>query len=400
MFRHLPPSGSPIKTKELLEWIKDSTLRIDRRHDLTSMINNKFNVDFSYLLSTGRGAMVLLLKSLRDLANANHRNEVVVPAYTCYSVASSIIKAGLKIRICDIDPETLSYNIDQLKNIPYDNVLCILTANLYGLPNQLTEIEMLAEKHNVYLIDDAAQSINSKYKGRYAGTFGIAGIYSLDKGKNITSIDGGIIVTRSKELSNIIDERYKELDSPTFRDNVITTVKILIYYFLLNPYVYWLPANLPFLKLGDTIYDDKYLIKKYSSMFAPIALLQLSRVDSITASRVGNGLWYDTNLSQNTIIKKITVLESALPAYLRYPIRVLDRNKRDLLVESYKKYGVTISYPNSLDNLDEIAEHVVGMEKCHVAEQVANELITLPTHIFVKEEDRLMLCNTINELSA
>ncbi|MCU7865376.1 MAG: hypothetical protein KZQ92_15530, partial [Candidatus Thiodiazotropha sp. (ex Lucinoma borealis)] len=80
--------------------------------------------------------------------------------------------------------------------------------------------------------------------------------------------------------------------------------------------------------------------------------------------------------------------------------RVLDRNKRDLLVESYKKYGVTISYPNSLDNLDEIAEHVVGMEKCHVAEQVANELITLPTHIFVKEEDRLMLCNTINELSA
>ncbi|MEL0587527.1 MAG: DegT/DnrJ/EryC1/StrS family aminotransferase [Candidatus Thiodiazotropha sp. (ex. Lucinoma kazani)] len=400
MFRHLPPSGSPIKTKELLEWIKDSTLKIDRRHDLSSKINNKFNVDISYLLSTGRGAMVLLLKSLRDLSNANHRNEVVVPAYTCYSVASSIIKAGLKIRICDIDPETLSYNIDQLKNIPYDNVLCILTANLYGLPNQLTEIEMLAEKHNVYLIDDAAQSINSKYKGRYAGTFGIAGIYSLDKGKNITSIDGGIIVTRCKELSNIIDERYKDLDSPTFRDNVITTVKILIYYFLLNPYVYWLPANLPFLKLGETIYDDKYLIKKYSSMIAPIALLQLSRVDSITASRVGNGLWYDTNLFQNTIVKKITVLESALPAYLRYPIRVLDRNKRDLLVESYKKYGVTISYPNSLDNLDEIAEHVVGMEKCPVAEQVAKELITLPTHMFVKEEDRLMLCNTINELSA
>lgn len=399
MFRYLPPSGSPIKTIELLEWLKDNTFRIDRSHDLTRLINHRFNVDFSYLLSTGRGAMVLLLKSLKDLSPENHRNEVVVPAYTCYSVASSIIKAGLKIRICDIDDETLSYNIDQLNGIPFYNVLCILTANLYGLPNQLTDLEKIAEKHNVYLVDDAAQSINSKYEGRYAGTFGIAGIYSLDKGKNITSIDGGIIITRSRDLSDIIDERYRELDSPTFRDNAVTAVKILIYYFLLNPYTYWLPANLPFLKLGKTIYDDKYSIKKYSSMLASIALSQLSRIDSITSSRVDNGLWYDTNLSQNSIVKKIAVLENVSPAYLRYPIRVLDRKKRDTLVECFKKYGLTISYPNSLDKLNEIAEHVVGIEECHVAGKVARQLITLPTHILVKEKDRLTICNIINSLS-
>ncbi len=145
------------------------------------------------------------------LCSNDHRNEVVIPGYTCYSVASSVIMAGLKIRVCDIDPVTLSYDLEQLASVDFSRVLCVVTANLYGLPDDLKQIEQITTENDVYLVDDAAQSLGATVAGQPSGTFGIAGLFSLDKGKNITSIQGGMIVTNNDALARVMQSEFHSL---------------------------------------------------------------------------------------------------------------------------------------------------------------------------------------------
>jgi dTDP-4-amino-4,6-dideoxygalactose transaminase len=93
---------------------------------------------------------------------------VIVPAYTCYSVPAAIERAGLKPRLCDIDPATLAWTTG-LGHCDFSRTLAVISANLYGLPNALGEIEAFAAP-NVFLLDDAAQALGAKLDGRAAGS--------------------------------------------------------------------------------------------------------------------------------------------------------------------------------------------------------------------------------------
>ena len=110
--------------------------------------------------------------------------------------------------VCDIDKETLSYDREQLESIDFDNVLAIVSSSLYGLPNDLSGLEELAQAKGVYLIDDAAQCLGATVRGRPVGGFGDAGILSFDKGKVITSLNGGAIVTSDPSLTQRIESEY------------------------------------------------------------------------------------------------------------------------------------------------------------------------------------------------
>ncbi|MEW8027527.1 MAG: DegT/DnrJ/EryC1/StrS family aminotransferase [Candidatus Thiodiazotropha sp.] len=396
MLKFYPPSGSPIKTGELLYWIICNILFVDKRPTISKVLKDRFNIKYSYLFTTGRGAMTLLLRSLKQLPNNEHKDEVIIPAYTCYSVASSVLNAGLKIRLCDIDPNTLSYNLDQLVKMPFDNVLCIITANLYGIPNQLNELESIANSSGVYLVDDAAQSFDSKSSGRDVGTFGTAGLYSFDKGKNITSIEGGVIGTNNIELSEIIASQYDNLPTSSLKESLLTTIKVIAYYLFLNPFLYWLPASLPFLNLGKTRYEDVISIKKYSRNLAPLALSQLKRSINIAKKRVENGLWYKSHITESEIHKKIKELDDAKPVYLRYPVRITDELLREKLINDAKRYGITISYPNSINRLKEIEGFIVNPGRFEGAEQISEQLITLPTHVYINDKVKIDINKIIN----
>ncbi|MEW8156252.1 MAG: DegT/DnrJ/EryC1/StrS family aminotransferase [Candidatus Thiodiazotropha endolucinida] len=400
MFKYFPPSGSPIKTKELLYWLACNAFFEDKRRDINNQLRDRFKVDHSYLFTTGRGAMTVLLKSLKKLRNNAEINEVIIPAYTCYSVASSIQNAGLKVRLCDVDPNTLSYNLAKLQNMPFTNVLCIISANLYGIPNQLQEIEEIANKNGVYMVDDAAQSFNAKYQEREIGTFGSAGLFSFDKGKNITSIEGGVIITNNSELAEIIDSYYSIMPGNSIRDNLMTAIKVIIYYLFLNPLLYWIPASLPFLNLGKTRYEEIIEIKKYSRLVAPIALMQIKRSDQIAEKRIANGLWYKSNIEERKKISKINESDYGRPVYLRYPIKIKQQEKRKAILTHAKRYGISKSYPKSLNQLMEIEKFLINPGEFEGAEQISSQLITLPTHAFINNNDRENIKNIIEETTA
>jgi dTDP-4-amino-4,6-dideoxygalactose transaminase len=194
--------------------------------------------------------MTILLRALASLAPAD-RNEVIVPSYTCYSVAASVLKAGLRPRIVDVVPETLDYDHDRLARTDVSRVLAVIATNLYGLPNDMPRLASLTRDAGIFLVDDAAQALGARF-GRASGTWGDAGLYSFDKGKNVSAIDGGVIVSTSAAVGAAVAGLVRDLPRPGTREMLLNVCKVGAYSTLLRPPLYWIPQAIPQLALGTT----------------------------------------------------------------------------------------------------------------------------------------------------
>lgn len=334
------------------------------------------------MMSSARAAMAMIFTLLKRNCTAPLRTEIVIPAYTCYSVPAAAEIAGLTVRICDINPNTLSYNLDELASIDFSKVLAIVSANLYGNPDDLAALETLAQTHGVYLIDDAAQSMHAMQHERYAGTFGDVGLYSLDKGKNITSIQGGIIVTNDDSLALLIEDEITNLPTTSFPQKLSEAVKILIYSIFLHPRLYWIPANISALGLGKTIYTTDYLFTKYSEHLASISLRLFSRISQITNERKHHAATLRHILKDFRGIRFIEYTADAFSSSLRFPVIVEDSEKRHRLVKALNEGGIgaTTSYPCSIAELDEVKSFAIEHNNnSSGGRYIAQHILTLPT---------------------
>jgi dTDP-4-amino-4,6-dideoxygalactose transaminase len=338
-----------------------------------------------WLVSTGRAAMVLALQAMRDVSKDPQRVEVIVPAYTCYSVPASVIKAGLKPRLCDVDPASLSLDPEALRKFDFSRVLAIVTANLYGIPNHLQSIEAIAREHGAFMLDDSAQALGATHEGRPVGGFGDVGLYSFDKGKNITSLEGGALVASHPELSAALDRRHATLAPASATRTAATIVKLAAYATLLHPTLYGVVRKLPGLGLGRTVYDETYPVERYSGTLAGFAGTLLKRLPTLTRGRQDNALALQAALSQVPGVRLIDVPANSQPAYARYPFLMTDASRRAALLERLEAAGIgaTASYPSALNDVPEVARHLPAIDlEMPGARQVANTIVTLPTHAY------------------
>ena len=339
--------------------------------------------------------MAFLLSTLAD--GDPKRRTVVVPSYTCYSVAASAIRAGLDVLACDIDESTLSYDRELLESIDFDRVLAVVSANLYGIPDDLRYLERLAAEEGVLLIDDAAQSFGATVGGRSVGSFGSAGILSLDKGKNITSMNGGIIISRDGDLCARIEKRYASLRGTPRLAQGAELLKAAAYWFLLRPGLYWLPRKLPFLGLGKTVYDAEFPIRGYGKSLAPLAVAQLERLDDLNHHRVATAVRYLKQLPKHPDLRTIEPAPGAEAVYLRFPLRILRARARKRMLDACGHLGCTASYPTSIAEIPAVGPRLrVQNERYDRGMATAREIVTLPTHSFVTASDVSRICESIH----
>ncbi len=397
MIRTLAPSGSPIRLRDLLSCV--SHAGADSSETLRRSIRETLGVRHAFLFANGRGAMVLLLQSLLEASEQSKRKTVILPSFTCYSVAASAIVAGLNVRICDVDESTLSYSEEQLLSVDFDDVLAIVSTSLYGIPTDLRRLEAIARDNGVFLVDDAAQSLGAMVGDRPVGTFGDAGLLSFDKGKVITSINGGVLVTNDDEIAARIHARYSRTPKLSLSSRIGELVKLHAYTFLLHPLLYTIPSNLPGLGLGRTVYDENVPVKRYFEKLSPIVGSQLQRLDSINEHRRLAAGRYEKRLANSGGLASITSRASDRPIYLRYALRIMDQDTRSRFLRSFNSYGCSISYPSALPDVPELAgrieiqnQHVVG------GRLIASQLVTLPTHAYVRPQDIDTICDGLMSL--
>lgn len=389
MFRYIAPSGTKITILDILAWFFDIILFKDRSSTLRNSIINKYQTRHCFLMASGRAAMAMLFRMLKDLNKDPSRCEIIVPSYTCYSVPAAVEIAGLKLRVCDIDRNTLSYDMNQLKAIDFSKVIAIVSSSLYGIPNDLPAIRRLADENGIVFIDDAAQAMNSSVDDQYSGSYGHIGLYSLDKGKNITSIQGGIIVTNDDNYAAEIERRIDKLQYPSASYRLKEAIQLLAYTVLLRPWLYWIPARAPFLGLGKTLYTTDYYYSRYSRHLASIATRLFKRIESITQSRKRNFNTLARKLADFPGLSLPTIPSNIDHCALRFPVFVQDPIMRSEMIAALHEIGIgaTASYPDSINRLDEVSHFIASSAPCPGGEYVADHVMTLPTMEYLSELD-------------
>ena len=187
-----------------------------------------------------------------------------------------------------ISPETLDYAPEQLAVTGFERVLAIVATNLYGLPSDMPALSRTAREHGVFLIDDAAQAMGASVGGRLSGTWGDAGLFSFDKGKNVSAIDGGVVVTNSDSVAAALDREMDGLSSPGFVESVVDALKALVYFAMLRPSLYWVPNSIPQLGLGKTAFSTDFPLQQPSRPLATLAASMIGNLQSFTDTRVSN----------------------------------------------------------------------------------------------------------------
>lgn len=162
---------------------------------LETMVKEYFGVKYCLATSSGTASLKVVLAC----SNIRKNSEILIQAHNFIADAEVIHDFGAKPVVINID-KTLNMDIDDLKQSITPNTTAVIISDMLGNGNDIASIEKICKDNNLFLIDDACEIMGGKYGDKYYGTFGDAGVFSLDFGKNITCGEGGLILTNNEEL--------------------------------------------------------------------------------------------------------------------------------------------------------------------------------------------------------
>lgn len=244
--------------------------------------------EYGIAVSNGTAALEVAVQALE----IKKGDEVIMPAFTIISCAMAVTKVGAIPVLVDSDLHTWNMNTGEIEAKITSRTKAILIVHLYGLPVEVDKVIALAKKHNLKVIEDAAEMHGQTYNGKPCGSFGDISIFSFYSNKHITTGEGGMVVTNDEELA----ERCRFLRNLCFRKDV--------------RYVH------------DEI-SDNY---RFTNLQAAVGLAQLERLDEFIIKKREMGRYYTKHLKNvKGLILPIEKTEYADNIYWVYGI-VLDKD--------------------------------------------------------------------------
>lgn len=305
-------------------------------------------------------------------------------------MAASVARAGFKIRLVDIDPMTMDYDYNLMREIDFNPVMAVIACNLFGIASDWNKLHEIVDGQSVFLIDDAAQSFGTTVNARASGTLGDAGIYSLDRGKNLSTWAGGVLLTDNDRLAEGIEKAIGSLPRPGIISEAVISLKMCLYSILLRPEYYWIPSMLPFLGLGETKYGEEFSLALLSRFQQDAGALLIDRLNLLNTHRsdcASQLVERIRPLSKFTIPGSHT---SSDTTYLRVPVLAADQVVLDRAIHLLREGGVVASamYPATIRDIPGIEPRLAELDNNYPGgKQVVARLFTLPTHYYVRQAD-------------
>lgn len=165
-----------------------------------------FGSKYAVMVNSGSSANLIAISALvlSDKYDLNSGDEVIVPAVSWATTYTVLHQCGLKLKFVDIDLNTFNLDLNQLKDAIDENTKAIFAVNLLGNPNDFDKLMKICGENNLILIEDNCESMGAKYKGKYAGTFGVCGTFSTFYSHHMATMEGGMILTDDNELNDIM----------------------------------------------------------------------------------------------------------------------------------------------------------------------------------------------------
>lgn len=315
-------------------------------------------------VSSGTAAIHLALLA----AGIGEGDEVITTPFSFIATINPILMVGAKPVLVDIDPGTFNIDVSAIEKVITKNTKAIMPVDLYGQPCDWSEIKAIAKTHNLLLIEDACQAVGAQYGDKKAGNLGDIGCFSLYATKNIMCGEGGMITTDDDDIASAVRR---------FRQHGMS-----------GPYQYE--------HLGYNY--------RLTDLQAAIAIEQLKKADGFNTNRNKNAAYLNKTLKDIQGIALPSVQSGRTHAFHQYTIRITSEfpQSRDEFVESMrnKEVGVGVYYPLPLH----LVEHIATSGGYRAgdfphAERAAQEVVSLPVHPALSENELTLISNAIKECS-
>src|SRR3989344_3736947 len=172
----------------------------EKTREFEKSFSEHWGIKHAIAVNNGTVAIEIVLRCL-EIKNGD---EIIVPSHTTMPTIEPILHLGAKPVFIDIFEDTLVLNSNEVEKAITKNTRAVLAVHLYGNSADLNSLKEICDKHKIHLIEDCAQSHGTKYNGKHAGTFGIAGCFSFYPTKNLTVCgEGGMIITNDDEIARV-----------------------------------------------------------------------------------------------------------------------------------------------------------------------------------------------------
>lgn len=337
--------------------------------EFESVFSKLTSSKFAIGVSNATSALQLSLKALR----IGLGDEVIIPDMTFVATASSVLLTGATPVLVDVEKDDMNISVDSIQKSITKKTKAIIPVHFAGKVCKIHEIMKIAKKNNLVVIEDCAHAIGANSRGRHVGTFGDAGCFSFYPTKNITTLEGGMIITDSKIIFDYVKAA---------RNHGIT-------------------KSLKQRFSGDKPWDYDVTEPGYNyrmdEIRASLGISQLKRLFQLNTKRKKAYKYYNSKLNE---IEGITVpqySDQGDHVFHLYIIKILERYglSRDALFEKLQQKGIRTSvHYKPLHKFTVFKKRAKIYDKLENSKQLYSQILSLPFYptISRKEQDFIVKC--------
>ncbi len=324
-----------------------------------SFIESEFGAKKALLTTSGTHALEIAML----LIDLKEGDEVILPSYTFVSTVNSIILRGATPIFVDIREDTLNMDESLINDLITPRTKAILPVHYAGISCEMDTISYLAQNHNLFVIEDAAQGVNAKYKDKYLGTLGDVGCYSFHETKNYSMGEGGAIVINNEnfiERAEIIREKGTNR-SKFFRGEI-------------DKYT-WVDVGSSFLP---------------SEINAAILKVQFEHLSEIQSKRDKVYNWYYNglkNLENEGIISLPKIPQNCIGNSHLFYILTKSLKERTHLIQHMRDAGIHSVFHYVPLHKSEYYQKNYGVIDLPITEKLSSHLIRLPMFYNITEKE-------------
>lgn len=305
-------------------------------------------------VNSGTSALHLALLA----AGIGPGDEVIVPSFTFAATANAVALTGATPVFADIEPQYFCIDPDAVEALVTPRTRAIMPVHLYGHPAQAARLRSLSERYGLLLVEDAAQAHLASLDGTLVGTFAIAGCFSFYPTKNMTSGEGGMIVTADPDLARRLRLLRNQGQEVRYHNEVVG------------------------------------LNNRMTDIHAAIGRVQLRKLHRWTRQRQENAAFLDSELRG---VVTPPVADGATHVYHQYTIRIVGHD-RDAFAAALAERGVGsgVYYPVPVHRLPSFG----GTVDLPNTEAAAREVLSLPVHPALSAGDLETIVDAVNAVAA
>lgn len=376
-WRHQLPVYSPLSAGALIAGIRAIAARnggaAHSEARVVALLQERYGARAVLLTDSGTSALTAALLGTKGPAT--------VPAYSCYDVATAAEGANVQVLLYDLDPYRLAPDLAQIEAALRRGARAIVVAHLYGHPVDLAQVNRLAAASGAIVIEDAAQAAGALVSGRPAGSQASLGVLSFGRGKGLTGGSGGALLAFDDAGEDVVERVRSQGGLGKGRRGWSELAALAAQWFFQHPDLYAIPAALPMLRLGQTVYRPPRSLRGPSGVSTSVVAASWALAEQESLVRRHNAERLLVELRRQSAFQPMTVPNGARAGYLRLPVLGSVTARGAAQESPAQSLGVMPGYPQPLCDLEPFGNRCLNRDDVFPGSRMlAARLCTFPTH--------------------